>query len=190
MSFFASQHFDAHELTLKSCSRVLDLMQIRSDANRVSDLRCQTSDFVDRRSACACDRANIFTPQSPYHARKKHPYQIFIAASRIFGAGIDSFVSHRRLRPRIVARGGDYRVPSPLRKSTSLSSAFFRLPVSHTFSLSLKDYLNLPRATEDFRLFPREITRQTPVLCFEDRRVLRDPNFSLTMNTHPQLLNS
>lgn len=36
-SFFASQHFDAHELTLKSCSRVLDLMQISSDANRISE---------------------------------------------------------------------------------------------------------------------------------------------------------
>lgn len=176
-SFFVSQYFDAHELTLKSCSRVLDLMQISSDANRISDRGsldpCQANDFVDRRSALA-DWTNIFELRSPIAITQKRNISVkYLLSPRVYSVPVidcDSFAFHRRLRPRIVARAGDYRVCHPCvsqRVSLLLSSVFPSF--SYSLSPSLKDYLNLPRATKDFRLFPREIILQTPVLCFEDR---------------------
>lgn len=138
-SFFASQHFNAHELTLKSCSRVLDLMQIRSDANRVSDRALRSIPAKRAISSIGDLRSRIeptFSHRSRhcYITRERNISIRYLLSRRIFGAGIDcdSFVSHWRLRPRIVARGGDYRVRHPY-KSTSLSSAFFRLPIFLSF---------------------------------------------------------
>lgn len=111
-SFFASQHFDAHELTLKSCSRVLDLMQIRFDANRVSG-RSLPSERFHRSKVCAHGLSlHFYTAIAISCAGKKHLYQIFIIAYSVpVSIAIRSYP--RRLRPRIVARGGDYRVRHP-----------------------------------------------------------------------------
>lgn len=171
-SFFASQHFDAHELTLKSCSRVLDLMQIRS--MRIAFLAdpYQASDFIDRRSALS-DWAYIFTPRSPllYHAGKKHLYQIFIIAYSVpVSIAIRSYP--RRLRPRIVARGGDYRVRHPY-ASQRVSPLLPSLLSSPYLFLSFsKRLFKFATRNQRFSSFPSRfsIILQMPVLCFEDRR--------------------
>lgn len=129
-------------------------------------------------------RANkIFTPQPPLRSSPSYrerciPIRYLLSPRircRCRLRDLFATVSHRRRRPRIVARGRDYRVRDPC---TNLSSAF----------LSSKDYLNLSRVVKDFRLFPREIICQMNALFRKCYDMLRDSNFLLTQNMYLQII--
>lgn len=182
-SFFASQfdaHFDAHELTLKSCSYVLDRMQIRFDANRVSS-RSLPSERFHRSEICARGSSlHFYTAFAIAISCKKETslsnIYHYIAYSVPVSIAIRSYL--RRLRPQYSCTWRRLQGTPPSRKSTSLSSAFFHLPIAFSLSFSLKDYLNLPGAAKDFRLFSRDPRLSSRRLCFVSKiDALRDSNF-------------
>lgn len=173
-SFFASQHFDAHKLTLKSCSCVLDLMQIRFDANRVSG-RSLPSERFHRSEVCA-------------HGLSLHFYTAFAIAisceketslSNIYyytaysvpvSIAIRSYLRRLRSRKLHVAEITGYATLTQVNESLLCF-----LPSPYCFlSFFLSERL-FKFATRNQRfssfLSRSSIILQTPVLCFEDGRV-------------------